>query len=107
MAADSAIPPPKGESSRSSSSSSSSREKREEKPEKKAEKKKEPESNPWDELRAHPSAFLTTRLNRLVAWPFPMGKAAAVGNELWWESGVPAHVYVHTLNRWGAMALED
>lgn len=77
---------PKKESSRSSSSSSREKEK-----EKKEEKKPEktPAPNPWDEMRAHPSAFLTSRLNRLMPWPYPMGKAAPVGNELWWESGVP------------------
>jgi len=90
MAAD--LPPPPREPSKpSSSSSGSSREKPGEKPaEKKEVKEKEP--SPWDEMRAHPSAFLTSRLNRLLPWPYPMGKAAAVGNELWWESGVPAHV---------------
>jgi hypothetical protein len=87
---------PEKPASKSSSSGSSSREKvkSEEKKEKKAEKKVEP--SPWEEMRAHPSAFLTTRLNRLVAWPFPMGKATALGTELWWESGVPHHVYVST-----------
>ncbi|KAK7326159.1 hypothetical protein VNO80_33234 [Phaseolus coccineus] len=93
MAAD--IPEPAPEKS-SSSSSSASREssKKEEKKEKK--EKKEAEPSPWEEMRAHPSAFLTTRLNRMIPWPFPMGRAAKVGNELWWESGVPSHVYVPT-----------
>jgi len=86
------LPSPASQPSRSSSSpSASSREKPREKPaEKKEVKAKNP--SPWDEMRAHPSAFLTSRLNRLLPWPYPMGKAAAVGNELWWESGVPAHV---------------
>lgn len=91
MAAD--LPPEPNQPSKASASSSSSRERPKEKPvEKKATKKEE--SSPWDEMRAHPSAFLTSRLNRLLPWPYPMGKAAAMGNELWWESGVPAHVYV-------------
>lgn len=90
MAAGAAAQPESKPSKSSSSSSSQQREKKEEKKEKKAEPKREP--SPWDEMRAHPSAFLTTRLNRLIAWPFPMGKAAAVGNELWWESGIPHHV---------------
>jgi hypothetical protein len=74
--------------------SSSSATKREEKKEEKKskEQKTEPEPTPWNDLRAHPSAFLTTRLNRMLPWPFPMGRAAAAGNELWWESGMPAHV---------------
>ena len=90
MAAD--LPPPPREPSKpSSSSSGSSREKpREKHAEKKEVKEKEP--SPWDEMRAHPIAFLTSRLNWLLPWPYPMGKAGAVGNELWWESGVPAHV---------------
>ena len=50
--------------------------------------------SPWDDLRAHPSAFLTTKFNRPLPWPFPMGRAANPGPELWWESGTPAHVYV-------------
>lgn len=76
------------------SSSSSSSSKKEEKKEEKKEKKEEPEAEPtpWDDARAHPSAFLTTRLNRMLPWPFPMGKAKAVGPELWWESGMPSHV---------------
>jgi hypothetical protein len=80
------------EESKQSSSSSSA--KKEEKKEEKKEKKEpsEPEPTPWDDLRAHPSAFLTTRLNRMLPWPFPMGKAARMGTELWWESGMPAHV---------------
>ena len=82
------LPPEK-----SSSSLSSSKEKEKPKEEKKEEKKeKEPEPSPWDDLRAHPSAFLTTRLNRFLPWPFPMGRAAPVGPELWWESGQPEHV---------------
>lgn len=90
MAAEGAVEKPASKSSSSSGSSSKDREKKEEKKEKKPEKKEEP--SPWEEMRAHPSAFLTTRLNRLVAWPFPMGKATALGSELWWESGVPHHV---------------
>ena len=85
------IPEEKERSSSSSSSSSSS--KKEEKPsEKKESRDKDPEPSSWDDLRAHPSAFLTTRLNRYLPWPFPMGQAAAAGPELWWESGKPAHV---------------
>ena len=92
MAADGGSGKPASKSSSSSGSSSreKEKEKKEEKKEKTAEKKEEP--SPWEEMRAHPSAFLTTRLNRLVAWPFPMGKATALGSELWWESGVPHHV---------------
>ena len=53
----------------------------------KEETKKEEEISPWDDLRAHPSAFLATRLNKMMPWPFPMGKAASEGKELWWEKG--------------------
>lgn len=53
----------------------------------KEETKKEEEISPWDDLRAHPSAFLATRLNKMMPWPFPMGKAAREGKELWWEKG--------------------
>ena len=74
----------------SSSRSSAKEEKKENKKDKTEEKEHEP--TPWDDLRAHPSAFLTTRLNRLLLWPFPMGKAARTGNEVWWESGQPTHV---------------
>jgi hypothetical protein len=81
---------PPEEKPSASSSSSRKEEKKEEKREKKEEKV--PESSPWDDLRAHPSAFLTTRLNRMLPWPFPMGRAATEGNELWWESGMPPHV---------------
>lgn len=88
-------------SKESSSSSSSSSEKREARPEPKKERKEEkkedkpdPPPDPWSDMRSHPSAFLTTRLNRLMPWPYPMGKAATSGNELWWESGVPHHVCV-------------
>jgi hypothetical protein len=35
---------------------------------------------------------LTTRLNRMLPWPFPMGRAKEKGPELWWESGMPSHV---------------
>ncbi|WVF68706.1 hypothetical protein IAT40_003478 [Kwoniella sp. CBS 6097] len=80
-------------------SSSSSAKKEEKKPEKKKEEKKQEEEkpqepSPWDDLRAHPSTFLTTRLNKLMPWPFPMGKAARAGggSELWWEKGMPSHV---------------
>ncbi|WVQ96241.1 hypothetical protein IAU59_003345 [Kwoniella sp. CBS 9459] len=79
------------------SSSSSSAKKEEKKPGKKREEpaknEKPPEPSPWDDLRAHPSAFLTTRLNKLMPWPFPMGKAGrGNGPELWWEKGMPSHV---------------
>ena len=47
--------------------------------EKEREKRKEsgrskdgPPPDPWEDERSHPSAFLTTRLNRLVPWPFPL-----------------------------------
>lgn len=83
---------PKKEASRSSSSSSSREKEREKKEEEEKKPEKKPEPSPWDELRAHPSAFLTSRLNRLIPWPYPMGKATAQGSELWWESGVPHHV---------------
>jgi len=86
------LPPPASAPSKpASSSSASSQEKPREKPAEKKEVKAK-EASPWDEMRAHPSAFLTSRLNRLLPWPYPMGKASAKGNELWWESGVPAHV---------------
>lgn len=49
--------------------------------------KEEVEISPWDDLKAHPSTFLTTRLNKMMPWPFPMGKAASEGKELWWEKG--------------------
>jgi hypothetical protein len=93
MAAD--LPPEPKEQPKPSSSSSSREKEKEKKEEKKEEKK--PEPSPWDEMRAHPSAFLTSRLNRLLPWPYPMGKATTMGNELWWESGVPHHVYVQPL----------
>ncbi|WVO12688.1 hypothetical protein L204_100294 [Cryptococcus depauperatus] len=84
---------PAAEEKKSSSSSSSRETPREEKKEeKKKEESKPEEPSPWDDLRAHPSAFLTTRLNKLMPWPFPMGKATAVGKELWWEKGMPLHV---------------
>ncbi|KAL7423018.1 Structural maintenance of chromosomes protein 6 [Cryptotrichosporon argae] len=78
--------------SRSSSSSSSSKERPRE--EKQAKVKDEAGAAPsaWDNLRAHPSAFLTTRLNRPALWPFPMGFAGKERRELWWESVTPAHV---------------
>ena len=86
------LPPEPAAPSSSSSSSSSKKEVKKEEV-KKEKKKEEPEEpSPWDDLRAHPSAFLTTRLNRYMPWPFPMGRASAKGNELWWESGTPAHV---------------
>ncbi|KIR68639.1 hypothetical protein I314_01060 [Cryptococcus bacillisporus CA1873] len=53
----------------------------------KKETKKEEEVLPWEDLRAHPSAFLTTRLNKMMLWPFPTGKAVKGGKELWWEKG--------------------
>ncbi len=84
-------PEPKQPSSSSSSSSSKEEEKKEEK-KKEREPELEPEPTPWDDLRAHPSAFLTTRLNRVLPWPFPMGHASNEGPELWWESGTPVHV---------------
>lgn len=80
--------------SKEPSSSSSSPKKEEKKEDKRREKEKQPEREPtpWDDERAHPSAFLTTRLNRYLPWPFPMGNASKKGNELWWESGTPTHV---------------
>ncbi|WWD04989.1 hypothetical protein V865_003060 [Kwoniella europaea PYCC6329] len=84
------IPPPAEEKK---SSGSSSREKISEKKDEKKKKDEGPsEPSPWDDLRSHPSAFLTTRLNKLMPWPFPLGKAKREGNELWWEKGVPSHV---------------
>lgn len=76
----------------SSSSSAKKEEKKEEKKREKKEEVSEPEPTPWDDLRAHPSAFLTTRLNRMLPWPFPLGPASNKGQEVWWESGTPAHV---------------
>ena len=76
-------------------SSSSSAKKEEKKEEKKREKEKEEkpaEPSPWENPLAHPSAFLTTRLNRMLPWPFPLGPASTHGPEVWWESGTPAHV---------------
>lgn len=55
--------------------------------------KKEEEVSPWEDLRAHPSAFLTTRLNKMMPWPFPMGKAVKGGKELWWEKGKNLQVW--------------
>lgn len=63
----------------------------------KEETKKEEEISPWDDLRAHPSAFLATRLNKMMPWPFPMGKAAREGKELWWEKGT--HLQLGHFNR--------
>ena len=63
------LPPEPKEQPKPSSSSSSSREKEREKKDEKKEEKK-PEPSPWDEMRAHPSAFLTSRLNRLLPWPY-------------------------------------
>ncbi|UOH80780.1 hypothetical protein LQV05_003439 [Cryptococcus neoformans] len=63
----------------------------------KEETKKEVEISPWDDLRAHPSTFLTTRLNKMMPWPFPMGKAASEGKELWWEKGT--HLQLGHFNR--------
>ncbi|OXG18761.1 hypothetical protein C366_02872 [Cryptococcus neoformans Tu401-1] len=63
----------------------------------KEETKEEVEISPWDDLRAHPSTFLTTRLNKMMPWPFPMGKAAREGKELWWEKGT--HLQLGHFNR--------
>ena len=76
-----------------SSSSSKKEEKKEEKKKEKEREEKPAEPSPWDDPLAHPSAFLTTRLNRLLPWPFPLGPASTHGPEVWWESGMPAHVY--------------
>ncbi|KAK6908071.1 hypothetical protein I203_102072 [Kwoniella mangroviensis CBS 8507] len=84
------IPPPAEEKK---SSSSTSRESPSEKKHEKNKKDEGPsEPSPWDDLRSHPSAFLTTRLNKLMPWPFPLGRARREGNELWWEKGMPSHV---------------
>ena len=90
------VPPAAPDARPSSSSSSSSREKPRESSSKSEKKEDKPPDrpSPWEDLRAHPSAFLTTRLNRAAMWPFPMGKAGKTGPELWWESGTPSHVYV-------------
>nr|XP_019012869.1 uncharacterized protein I206_02365 [Kwoniella pini CBS 10737]OCF51650.1 hypothetical protein I206_02365 [Kwoniella pini CBS 10737] len=77
---------------KTSSSSSSSREKPSERKKEAKNKEEEKEPSPWDDLRSHPSAFLTTRLGKLMPWPFPMGQANRKGNELWWEKGMPSHV---------------
>lgn len=45
----------------------------------KKETKKEGAVSPWEVLRAHPSAFLPTRLNKMMPWSFPMGKAVKEG----------------------------
>ncbi|WVO18988.1 uncharacterized protein IAS62_000264 [Cryptococcus decagattii] len=45
----------------------------------KKETKKEEAVSPWEVLRAHPSAFLPTRLNKMMPWSFPMGKAVKEG----------------------------
>ncbi|ODO05181.1 hypothetical protein L198_01870 [Cryptococcus wingfieldii CBS 7118] len=82
-------PPPEEKKSSSSSKDKPAEAKKEEK---KKEEPKPEEPSPWDDLRAHPSAFLTTRLNKMMPWPFPMGKASSGGKELWWEKGMPAHV---------------
>ncbi|WVQ83022.1 hypothetical protein IAT38_005160 [Cryptococcus sp. DSM 104549] len=86
------IQPAPEEKKSSSSSSSKEKPKEEKKEEKKKEEKPPEEPSPWDDLRAHPSAFLTTRLNKMMPWPFPMGKAGRAGPELWWEKGTPSHV---------------
>lgn len=57
----------------------------------KKETKKEEEVSPWEDLRAHPSAFLTTRLNKMMPWPFPMGKAVKEGKSYGGRKG-------HTFN---------
>ncbi|EIW73465.1 hypothetical protein TREMEDRAFT_59633 [Tremella mesenterica DSM 1558] len=66
--------------------------KEKEKAKKKEEKEAAKDESPWDDLRSHPSAFLTTKFNRALPWPFPLGRAADRGTELWWESGTPAHL---------------
>lgn len=46
-------------------------------------------------MKAHPSAFLTTRQAAPRIFPFPLGKTrpeAAVREELWWEGGNAPHV---------------
>lgn len=46
-------------------------------------------------MKAHPSAFLTTRQAIPRIFPFPLGKTrseAAVRDELWWEDGNAPHV---------------
>ncbi|WRT67895.1 uncharacterized protein IL334_004869 [Kwoniella shivajii] len=82
--------PPSKEEKRSSSSSLKERPSEKRKEEKKEDDDKDP--SPWDDLRSHPSAFLTTRLNKIMPWPFPVGRAKRLGSELWWEKGMPLHV---------------
>ncbi|KAK8858692.1 hypothetical protein IAR55_002921 [Kwoniella newhampshirensis] len=86
------LPQPAEERKPSSSSSSSSRDKPSEKKKEEKKEEKPAEPSPWDDSRSHPSAFLTTRFEKMVPWPFPLGKADRGGNELWWEKGVPSHV---------------
>ncbi|KAL7423511.1 RNA polymerase II subunit 3 [Cryptotrichosporon argae] len=54
-----------------------------------------PRPDKWANPRAHPSAFLTTRMAQPRLFPFPLGKTrpdAAVKDELWWEGGNAPHV---------------
>ncbi|EAL20591.1 hypothetical protein CNBE5110 [Cryptococcus deneoformans B-3501A] len=56
---------------------------------------KKPRQDLWANMKAHPSAFLTTRQAAPRIFPFPLGKTrpeAAVREELWWEGGNAPHV---------------
>lgn len=56
---------------------------------------KKPRQDLWANMKAHPSAFLTTRQAAPRIFPFPLGKTkpeAAVRDELWWEGGNAPHV---------------
>ena len=90
-------PEPKQSSSGGSSSSSSRSDERKDDKKRGKEDAKASKPTPWDNELSHPSAFLTTRFNRLLPWPFPLGKAGNDGPEVWWESGTPAHVSIETL----------
>lgn len=56
---------------------------------------KKPRQDLWANMKAHPSAFLTTRQAIPRIFPFPLGKTrseATVRDELWWEDGNAPHV---------------
>ncbi|WVO22873.1 uncharacterized protein IAS62_004216 [Cryptococcus decagattii] len=56
---------------------------------------KKPRQDLWANMKARPSAFLTTRQAIPRIFPFPLGKTrseAAVKDELWWEDGNAPHV---------------
>ncbi|WVO13367.1 hypothetical protein L204_100982 [Cryptococcus depauperatus] len=56
---------------------------------------RKPRQDLWANMKAHPSAFLTTKFAQPQLFPFPLGKTrpdAAIKDELWWEGGNAPHV---------------